>query len=325
MLIEKLVKNKKPITITVTTTAILLFYYMPTIFGILFITTTLIFLIAIFNPKKIKETITKLSIFLLITGLIFAPILISLSIEKHKLNNPELIINTQKKEIQELTDEFKQKNINWNDTTSVISHLQNYVYSKYSYELGDLYIYPTTEDVLNGKNSDCRARAIIGYSILKKLGYNAYIACGITEGPHSWIKIYQNNTTIDIFKAAYNKPDFEPMVIFNEQESKWGSPLNQIYGYLFKGFYYPWFSIHFFASLLFIIPIIMIAFYILIFNKTKKILHYILTTIAIFLIVISLGIISQATETLIPIIFIITGGIFLRILNWKFPSKIICK
>lgn len=327
MIIEKLVKNKKIIITAVTATTILLFYYMPTIFGIIYITTTLTFIIGIFNPKKIKESLTKLCIFLFIIGLIFTPIIISLSIEKNKLNNPTTIINRDKPEIKELTNQFKQiQDIDWNNTQNMLYKLQNFVYSNYPYKIGHLYIFPTTDDVLTNKTSDCRARAIIGYSILTELGYNAYIACGVADGPHSWIRIYQNNSFIDGFKTSYrNSPNFEPMVIFNEKESKWNPPLNQLYGYLFKGFFYPWYNIHFLASLIFIIPILAIAIFILILNKTKKIKHHILTISITFLIVLTLGIYSQASERLIPFMFILIGGIFLRILNWKFPSKIICK
>ena len=311
------------IIVIVISTILILLWYMPILFGIPFIVTASIFLIAIFSPTQVANSLTRLCIFLFIFGLLFFPILISLGMEKHKLNNPELIIDSNNPTISKMASEFQLTYTDdLDDTEMVLNLVQDYVYDKYPYQCGHPYIFPTTEETVSREDADCRGRALIGYGILKEMGYDVYIVAGIVDGPHAWIRVFENGIWKDAFLMSENRPNFKPMIIFNEHESKWGSPLKQLYGALFYGFDQPNSLILFISLLFFVIPAGIGAIFILFLNKNKKIMVY-FSAIVVALIVTFLaglvGIILGHALMLLPVI--IFGGIYLRILNQKFPSK----
>jgi hypothetical protein len=296
-------------------------FYMAVLFGLFFIITLLFLLIVFFDHRQIKKSVKFIFIFLFITGLFCSPLIVSITFEKYRFDNPELIIDNSYPELSELTQEFQSdySEIDFGDPHIVLESLQEFIYSKYPYDYGHPYIFPKTYDVLSGENSDCRGRALIGYSILKNLGFDVYIVGGLVDGPHTYIRIYQNDTFFDGFLMSDGRPNFEPAVIFNENESIWDSPFRQLYGALFHGFYCSDFLILFISSLFFLLPISALAIFILLLNRNKNYKNYLFVVLIALLICICLCLICNINQTLIPILFIIIGGIYLRILSLKFP------
>ncbi|UCH72067.1 MAG: hypothetical protein JSW62_00520 [Thermoplasmatales archaeon] len=320
--IDFLEKKRLPITIAVIVFAFILMCYMPVHFGIMLIALSLIFLIATFNPKQIKKSFTRLCILLFILGLFFSPIIVSLGQETYKFHNPDTIIDLDHQEILKLTEEFKENYKDGSeDAETILSEVKTFVYERIPYEYGHLYIFPTTQDVIDGKNSDCRGRAIVGFSILKNLGYDAHILYGLVDGPHAWIRVLkEDGTHVDGFLMKDNRPNFEPFVIFNEHESTFNSPMKQMYGILFHGFYHPNFSnLMKSASMIFMLPITIVAIYLLLIHWIDKMLIYLFVLITGLILTYDLGnlFIENHISNILPIILlVVTIGFYLRIINF---------
>lgn len=298
-------------------------WYMPVLFGMVLLITTLIFLIGTFNPMQIRNSLMRLFIFLCLLGLVFTPLFISFAVETHKLNHPELIIDSSDPVVLENSREFQEiyfSQIDGNNLSQLCSALEDFVYTRYPYEIGHVYLFPTTRDVVSGKNSDCRGRALIGYGILEYLGYDAYIACGLVDGPHAWIRVLKDGEYYDTFLLDDNRPDHEPLVIVNEFKSQWSSPYEQLFGIIFHGFYVPDKALLIISSLIFIIPIGAGSIFIVLQNRNTNAITYVAVIVISGILVLIPGLVMIENEMLRPISYIIAGGIYLRILNLIFPS-----
>ena len=272
-LMDILEKHRISISIAVITTIVVLLLIMPMYFGLLFLITASIFLIATFNPMHIRRSLTRFIIFLFLLGLFSSPILVSFAMETYKINNPETIIDLNHPKIIEMTEEFQNRyEYDEEDYEKILAELRDYVYEKIPYGTGHPYVFPSTQDVFSGKNSDCRARALIGFSILKNMGYDAYIVCDVVNDVHAWIRIFrEDGTYIDGFDWRDKRPDFEPFVVFNENEASWSNPLGQISGILFHGFYSVMISnLVNWVTLIFFLPVSAVAIFLLLIYRTYR-------------------------------------------------------
>jgi len=121
----------------------------------------------------------------------------NIGMETYKNNNPETIIDLNHPKIIEMTEEFQNRyEYDKEDYEKILVELRDYVYEKIPYGTGHPYVFPSTQDVFSGKNSDCRARALVGFSILKNMGYDAYIVCGVVNDVHAWIRILREDGTV---------------------------------------------------------------------------------------------------------------------------------
>lgn len=324
-LIDILEKHRITVFFSVIALTIVFLWTMPVYFGFPFLITAIIFLIATFNPMHIKRSLTRFMIFIFLFGLFTSPVLISFCIETYKLNNPEIIIDLDHPKIIEMTEEFQNKyEYDEEDYETIMANLKDYVYEKIPYELGHLYVFPTINDVFSGKNSDCRARALVGFSILKNMGYDAYIVNGVIDTPHSWIRILrEDGTYTDGFEIEEKRSDFEPLVVFNENEASWNNPLNQLYGIVFYGFYYPWSKIDLVNSitLIFLLPVSAVAIFLLLIYKNRNILLYLLTIGVSVIIPYSSGFFLHENSSIVVLPIILICGLYLRILNFTLYEK----
>ena len=321
--INLLEKHSLPIIVVVISTALILLWYMPVLFGMILIITVLIFIIGTFNPTQIKNSLTKLCIFLFILGLFFSPVLISLALEKHKLNHPELLIDRNNSKILEMTQEFK-KNYEYNpeDTKMVLDTVQDYVYKKIPYDYyRPPFFFPTTHEVMSKMTTDCQGIAIVGYAILKNLGYDVYIVTGFGGGTHAWLRVYDDtgSYTEGFLWAGHSRS--KPWVIFNESEVRWSSPADQLHSIFLQGFYLDRIIEILITSLFFVVPIGAGAVFILLLNRNRNFMVYFLAIVIAAIVALFSGSIGIINQTLMPLPIIIVGGIYLRVLSWRFPSR----
>ncbi len=340
--IDFLERHSLPIIVIVIFGALILLWYIPVAFGMALIFTILIFLIGSFDLKQIPKSFARLCIFLFLLGVIASPILFSLTVEKYRLNHPASLLDRNNPEIIEMTNEFDDLVFDFNNTEEVLNELEDYVYEKIPYYWVPFSPYPTTEEVISKMNSDCKGRAVIGYSILKNLGYDVDIVYSF--GGHAWLKVYEDNSYFETFLVPRK---YEPWVIFNEEEVKWEPSLSQISRFLVGGIYMMEYIpdipplpsslfdsirkiketsgmnlIDFATPLPFALPILALAIFILFISKEGKIKNYILAIFAGIIVVSISGVVGVIiNRMLLPLPIIIASGIYLRILSLIFPSK----
>ncbi len=321
--IDFLEKHIKPIAIGMIVLIVFLLWYIPVIFGTMFIVTVLIFLLGTFNPRAIQKSLVRLCIFLFVLGLFFSPVLISLAMEKHKLNHPEMLIDRNHPKILEMTQEFQETYAySPEDTQMVLDKVQDYVYKKIPYDYyRPPFFFPTTQEVVSKMTTDCRGRAIIGYSILKNLDYDVYIVAGLSGGSHAWLGVYDETESYTEGFLWAGRSKSKPWVTFNESHVKWSSPTDQLYTIFFQGFYLDRIVEILISSLFFVVPIGAGVIFILLLNRNRKFMAYFLAIVIASIVVLLSGSLGIINQTLMPLPIIIASGIYLRLLSWRFPSK----
>ncbi|MCK4525208.1 MAG: hypothetical protein KAU07_02115 [Candidatus Andersenbacteria bacterium] len=332
--IEKLEKNIRLISIFLFVFLILFLYLTPVLFGLVLIITVVPLFIGFFSFKDVFGSLKKMIITLFIIGVISSPIIIGNAMEKHKMNNPELIINRDHPEIIRMTEDFKNYSNNSNNLSHVADEIKGYVHSQIPYHISSFY-YPTTDSVMSLMSSDCRGRALVGYAILKNLGYNVYITGGFAGGTHAWLRIYEKNaSSSEVRSSILNDTSdgtgikfYESMtvpyvkkvwLILNEDNTYWDSSLSQLYTIFRYGFKMEDFSMIFLANLFFLYPIFLIGICLLAIKRIKNLWSYFLMLFGVVIIVLISGHFGIATLTVLPLPIMIGSGLYIRWLNYNF-------
>jgi len=307
-----------PISIILMSLILFFIYYSPVYFGMSLLIFVFIFLIGFFNLTHVKKSLISFFVMLVFLSIIISPMVISIGINSYRINNPDTIIDLNNPTILKMTSEFKDSyKGDFDDIDNLLFELEKYVKNEKPYGYGNLLIFPSTQEVLDAENADCRGWGIIGFSILKNLGYNAYILYGVADGPHAWIRVVGNDGT---YKQGFllndNRPNSEPYLILNEEASTWNAPLSHLMGVFLQGFYH--FNIQatlFLATLILIIPIIALMVYLLLINKIKSISFYVSVFLfALIVVYLSANMFIDGREfNILPVIVI--SGIYLRIVN----------
>lgn len=317
-------KHRISLSVLVIILSVVLLWSMPVYLGFPFLIVLIIFILATFNPLHLRRSITRLCIFLFLIGLFMSPFLVSIGVETYKLSNPETIIDLDHPKIIEMTEEFQNLyEYDEEDYEKLLLELKNYVYEKIPYKTGHPYIYPTIQDVFSGKNSDCRARALIGFSILRNMGCDAYIVGGIVDVPHAWIRIYrEDGSYVDGFESEEKKSDFTPFIIFNENSANWNNPLDQLFGMVFYGFFYTdKQELVNTITLIFFIPVSAVAIFLLLTHKNRNIVLYLLSIGISFGVPFTSGMLLYENQMLVTLPIILICGFYLRIFNFILFEK----
>lgn len=122
---------------------------------------------------------------------------------------------------------------------------------------------------------------------------------------------------IDGFDWKDKRSDFEPYVVFNENEASWSNPLGQISGILFHGFYSLMRSnLVNWVTLIFFLPVSAVAIFLLLIYRIQNIILYLLVIGLSALLPYSAGILLYEGQALVILPIILLCGIYLRILNF---------
>lgn len=126
----------------------------------------------------------------------------------------------------------------------------------------------------------------------------------------------EDGTYIDGFDWRDKRADFEPFVVFNENEASWSNPLGQISGILSHGFYSVMRSnLVKWVTLIFFLPVSAVAIFLLLIYMTRNIIPYLLVIGSSALLPYSSAILSYEGPALAILPIILLCGIYLRILN----------
>ena len=332
--IEKLEKNIRLISVFLLVLIILFLYLTPVLFGMVFIITAVPLFIGFFSFKDIFGSLKKMIITLFIIGIVSSPIIAGFAIEKHRINNPDLIIDRNHPKIIKMTEEFRSYSNNSNNSSYIADEIENYVYNQIPYHISSFY-YPTTDSVTNLMSSDCRGRALVGYAILKNLGYNVYITGGFAGGTHAWLRMYDENTSPSeirnsILSNTGDKTDirfYESMtvpyvekvwVVFNEDNTYWDFSLSQLYTIFRYGFNMENFPIALLTNLFFLYPIFLIGICLFVIKKIRNLWSYFLMLAGAVIVVLISGHFGIAALTIFPLPIMIGSGLYMRWLNYNF-------
>lgn len=308
-------KNWFPILIIVLFFSVLLYFLLDLVFVFMAICLLVVVIIGLFDPKRIKNSLKFIIVFIFLSGLVSSPIFFGLFHEYYRLNNPETILKMDDPWIDELANEFKNVP---NFSNNQLNKIGAFVEAKVPYKENLFQIfYPSIDDVKRQGGGDCRGRALVAFGILKKLGYKrAYLAASLPDH-HVWIRVYENGAYKEIFN--YYKSD--AYLLFNEQKSLWGDRIDELKKLLFFGFRADRFSWNFMLSLLFFIPTGFWLILSFISNKKRNFRKSIVFLIGIFLMALSASFFSVLVFGRITSIFIsVISGLTLRsfsILNLK--------
>lgn len=332
--IKKIEKNIYLISVFLFVLLVLFLYLTPVLFGLVLIITVTPLFIGFFSFKDIFGSLKKMIIALFIIGVVSSPIIIGNAVEKHKMNNPELVINRDHPEIIRMTEDFKNYSNNSNNLSYIADEIEGYVYSQIPYNISSFY-YPTTDGVMNLMSSDCRGRALVGYAILKNLGYNVYITGGFAGGTHVWLRIYEKNTNnseiqSSIQSSSYNGAGvkfYESMavpyiekvwVIFNKDNTYWGSSSDQLYTIFRYGFNMENLPIALLTNLFFLYPVFLIGICLLAIKRVRNLWSYFLMFVGAAIVVLISGYFGIISLTILPLPIMIGSGLYIRLLNYNF-------
>ncbi len=313
---------------------ILFLYLSPVLFGMVLIITAVPLFIGFFSFKDIFGSLKKMVLILFIIGIISSPIIVGNAMEKYKMNNPELIIDRNHPEIIRMTEDFKNYSNNSSNLSYVADEIESYVHNQIPYHISSFY-YPTTDRVMNLMSSDCRGRALVGYAILKNLGYNVYITGGFAGGTHAWLRIYEENaSSSEVRNSILNDTSdemgikfYESMtvpyvekawVIFNEDNTYWSSSLNQLYTIFRYGFNMENLPIFLLTNLFFLYPIFLIGICLFAVKRIRNLWSYFLMLSGAVLVVLISGLWGMFTLTVLPLPIMIGSGLYIRWLNYNF-------
>ena len=85
--------------------------------------------------------------------------------------------------------------------------------------------WPTAKEALDKGYEDCDGRAILACSILRNLGYEAYVAVGVD---HLWVEVKYGDKTYGILN-----PRGRPILLFNDQRVIKASFKDELHTYMF--------------------------------------------------------------------------------------------
>lgn len=325
----------------------IILWYVPVSIGTAFIISISIFLIGIFSLKYPKKSLVNLFIFAFILLIVSSPIIACLALEKQGMANASQLIDRNHSKIIEMTEEFQNEYlptyydiIDWNDAEFILDEVESYVYEKIPYYYNAFSFsdrFPSTSEVMSNMKSSCTGRALVGYSILKNLGYNVYIVYSWEQ--HAWIRLYQGDSYIEDFTVEHNGA---PWIIFNEERVIWCPLSEQIPHILVNGIHFDEYMpsdfpynliqqtedsvgvnlLDLFAASPLVIPVWVSTVLVLIRSNEKRRWNYFLTLLLGAVIVNFIGYIGLTTSRMfLPIPIIFAGGIYLRMLIWRFPPK----
>ncbi|HEC87135.1 MAG TPA: hypothetical protein ENI49_04635 [Thermoplasmatales archaeon] len=242
-----------------------------------------------------------------------------------------------------MTEEFRNNyDIDLQFPSLVLDNLEDFVYSKFPYslkfDLRGIYAFPTVDDVVNSRNSDCRGRAIVGYCILKNLGYDDVYIVGSFTGHHVWLRIYLDEVYYEDFLVPGCR---DILVMFNEEKVIWTSPFEELPYIFLTGVYqqdyliayYPDFIRNFYnatginfidvlSPLPFIIPVFATCIFTCLTRGETRIKKHLLILVGGLVVVIISGyscVILTRFLLILPIAFM--SGIYIRVVNWKIMKE----
>ena len=231
--------NRKEISVIgiVILGAFFFFLFFPVSFGVCFFILFLMTFLGMFEFQKWQKSIYQISLFFLVCGILFSPVLGILFLNEYRISHPEIIFSgINSKEIFELTEKFKETYFfeKRKIDEKFLRDLEMFVYERLPYDWNPVRPFPVLKEVLKKRKSDCRGRALLGYAILRNLGIKSKIAYSFMG--HAWLRIDDKKG----FKEAFRVEGEYPLwVLLSEKESKKESSLKVILIFLKNGIYFP--------------------------------------------------------------------------------------
>ena len=308
-------KHVKVLASIVVISCAALVWYTPVLIGMPLAIAVLVFLIGTFSVRRLKRSMINLCIFLFVLGLIFSPVIILMIKQTHELNNPSSLINRRHSKILDMTAEFENKITEEMETEDVLISLHRYIRNEIPFGVAGFSLStPTTDEVMEKMIATCWGRALVGYSILKNMGYNVYVLNGFVDR-HSWLRVYEDGSFLEAFTV--DRP-VRPWVMFNESSTMWISPSEELRRAFFEGFPVgyilggAWELVV--GSALFAVPACAGSIYILISKRRTRFLAYLAAVFGALGVTIAFGCIGIVNMRFMPLLIIVAGGLYLRLL-----------
>ncbi|MCK5332319.1 hypothetical protein KAJ41_00450 [Candidatus Parcubacteria bacterium] len=328
MIIRKIDENINIISKIAIILIIISLIVTPVFFGAFFITLVVLLSIGLFEFDNLTQSLKRMILIFSIIIFLFFPIFVGFAIEKYKINHLESITNRNHLKIAEMTEEFKAilGKTSPDYTEYVAEKIENYVYEEIAYERNSI-SFPSINKIMKSSSSDDRGRALVGYAILKNLGYNVYITTGFAEGSHTWLRIYEKEPTSLGIESSAEEKFSESMnvsyikkawVISSESNVFWGSSQNQFYSIFSNGFRTKNVLSAFIVNLFFVLPIFLICFFFFLINGVKNKRDFVLMFLGSVLAVILSGMIGIVLSAIFVLPLIIGGGLYIRWLNKRY-------
>lgn len=315
-------RNFKATAIIVVVGIISLLLYFPIVFGAAIIGILIIILIGTFNFHEPKKSLIDICVFLLVFGVILSPVIFYTIREKYRIDNPSQLINREHPKIQEMTAEFQAMIGENRATSTVLSNLKSYVYEKIPYEASITSLsFPTTDEVMTKMTSDCRGRALVGYSILKNMGYDVYVVAGAGGGiggfgGHAWLRVYENGNGLETFLAKERRV----WIMFNESGTQWYMSIDQLGGLFLESFSVGGVIGIIGITIIFGVPVGAGVIHILISKRNRRFRVHLAAIGGALAVAIAIGLLGILIGGLMWLPIAVTGGLYLRVLKKIVPE-----